>query len=70
MKELTKEETLSNLLNTSSVLSHQIWELHKRIAGPYETTSYALQDMVKLGEMAQALLELRKVESTLSKHLK
>lgn len=69
MKELTREEVLSSMLQIADVLSHQIWAHHKRIAGEYKSSYDALKDMIKLGEMAQALIDLRHAESNISKHL-
>lgn len=65
-----KETVRTGLEYASEVLSIKIWELQRRISGEYKSSLEALQDMVKLGQMAQGLIDLRNVEATVRKHLK
>jgi len=43
-------------------LHDEIWELYKRLGRPYGHSQEALVDMVKLGKMAQDLIDIRKAK--------
>ena len=44
-------------------LEREAWEVHKRLSGTYTNNSY-LDDMIRMGQLAKAIKELRGVRAT------
>lgn len=55
---------LSKIIDTETAA---LWDLHKRLGGEYKHTIDQLNDMIKLGERAQAVRDLRVARGVLDR---